>query len=40
MNNVTSGIPNLDRLMGGGLPVVPDIVVCGRDEDLYQFSQQ
>jgi len=37
---VRSGISDLDIHLGGGLPIIPDIIVCGSEEDLYLFSQQ
>lgn len=37
MKFVTSGIPNLDHLLGG-LPIAPDTVVIGDEEDVYPFS--
>jgi len=37
---VRSGIFDLDRHLGGGLAVVPDMIVCGSEEDIYLFSQQ
>ena len=39
MQLATTGISNLDRLFGGGLPREPDIVVSGSKEDLHLFSQ-
>lgn len=35
-----SGIPALDRLLGGGLPPTPNIVVSGSQQDTYLFSQR
>ena len=39
MKLITSGIPNLDDLLGGGLPIDPDTVVSGDEDDVYPFSQ-
>lgn len=40
MQRVTSGMEKLDRLMGGGLPLVPDIVFSGSKEDVHMLSQR
>jgi KaiC/GvpD/RAD55 family RecA-like ATPase len=40
MERIHSGVSKLDQLLGGGLPVVPDIVVSGSQREIYLFAQQ
>lgn len=40
MRRVASGVSILDRLLEGGLPSVPDIIVSGLEEDIRSFSQR
>lgn len=40
MQRILLGMPGLDRLLGGGLPKVPDVAVWGGEEDGALFSQR
>jgi archaellum biogenesis ATPase FlaH len=40
MLRAETGIAMLDRLLEGGLPSIPDIIISGLEEDIRPFSQR
>ena len=38
MLHVKSGVSNKKHVPKGELPTIPDIVVCGKEEDVYHYS--
>lgn len=37
---IPTGMPNLDHLLGGGFPPIPDVAICGSEEDIRSFAHQ